>query len=202
MFSLSFLLVALQLLVNEVAEDRVWAAHKLISIIEGEDGSSSSSSVDLESTPPPLSFTQLERVVDLLKRTCQLPVEKMVGESGLALPWKTFTVASPSQLITKGYGNVVVDEKERRKKFSIQGGVEMEEDVSKVKAFNEDLVMKLLFSRSVCAWGECYRRDARVQAVPAGGATSPTTLSTTPVTSSGNSSGEVVASSSSSAPSS
>jgi hypothetical protein len=86
-----------------------------------------------------VSVKDTSHVIDLLTTTNQLPAEKVVAETGVKWPVKTYRVKRAEEMI-EGY-------------FTI----------NKIKdqptEFSRDEFKSLFLSRSVCVWAECYRKQ-------------------------------------------
>ena len=122
---LAFALTALQLTVRDSAEER---ARGLLRIASIEQQASESDGVGPE---------HMETLVADLQRTCQLPVEKQVVETGVRYPYKTHRIKSAADLVNRAKAKLVPP----------PGGDRL----------TEAEAMTMLFGPEICLWGECYR---------------------------------------------
>lgn len=122
-FPLDFLLVAFNLCIGEGASFRCQSLFPLVA----------------DPSTATVPTANVLRLLDCLVRTCQLPAEKLVTESGRVIPYATHTTATPAQLLAKVFTELKL------------------QSPSTVDTITEEQFYKLLISESICAWGECYR---------------------------------------------
>ena len=133
---LEFWLTALTLAMSGTPFERIQAIHSIFR-------SSPYNNSGIE-TPPAISIDQVVQLVGYLQDTCQLVSDAQVIMTTHKYPLQEYVVASPEQLVdrqqwddgssngSKGANNITVD-----------------------------MLTEILSSRSVCAWGECYRYKSK-----------------------------------------
>ena len=127
--SLAFALTALQLTVRDSAEQRARALLRIAAIEQSSSGEADG-----------LGSASLEALVGDLQRSCQLPVEKQVTETGVRYPYKTHRPKSPADLVAKA----------RAKLSPVPAG----------DRFTEAEALAMLLGPEICLWGECYRGNS------------------------------------------
>ena len=121
-------LTALQLAVRDSPEER---ARALFRIRINQDPSRE------PSMRGQLSSDGVQALVADLQRSCQLPVEKQVTETGVRYPYRTHRRKTPADMVAKA-----------RTRLS---------PPNQGDSFTEEEVLEMLLGPEICVWGECYR---------------------------------------------
>ena len=132
LIDLNFLLIALNITVKGLAEERI---ESLFAIIN-DNNDINTNNMNNNSN---ISKEKVELLLKHLIDSCQIPSEKQVIETGVSYPLITYRKKTPSEII-KSYCDI---NKYHKNTFDI----------------NE--LQELLLSGTVCAWGECYRERNR-----------------------------------------
>jgi hypothetical protein len=135
---LEFWLTVLTLAMSGTPFERIQALHSLFC-------SSSDNSVG---GSPTISIDQVVQLVGYLQDTCQLVPDAQVVMTSHKYPLQEYVVANPEQLV------------DRQQWENTEGtdGRDLSNCASNITA---TMLTEILSSRSVCAWGECYRYKAK-----------------------------------------
>ena len=105
-----------------------------------------------ESEPTMISMTQVIQLIGYLQDTCQLVPDAQIIMTSHKYPLQEYIVGTPEQMIDHQQWDTN-DEKNKNK----------DPDVASFKGNNITVGMlsDILTSRSVCAWGECYKYKSK-----------------------------------------
>ncbi len=105
-----------------------------------------------ESTSPKITMSQVIQLIGYLQDTCQLVPDAQIIMTSHKYPLQEYIVGAPEQMIDHQQWDVKADE---NKVTTI--------DTKSFKGHNitVDMLSDILSSRSVCAWGECYKYKSK-----------------------------------------
>ena len=109
-----------------------------------------------------VSARELRAAIELLARTYQLPPKARLRESA-SWPLPVFAVASPAEALADAVAEAKLPQKDRLAAPPlVSTGATPESAAPDADAdvdFSAAEARRIMFSRAVCAWGECYKRD-------------------------------------------
>jgi len=141
-YPLSFLFTVLSLALFSPVEARLNLLYKVLQL-----SSSAGSSPGSSSAPSPLPAPIVYDFITVLRDTCQLPPESHPVEDGSPYPVQKYKTGTGEEILN----SKLRDEKDADKAAqsrTLYGGVG--DDVT------EEMFKRIMRSKAVCAWGECY----------------------------------------------
>lgn len=112
--------------------------------------------------PDRVSARELRAAIELLARTFQLPPKARLRES-TSWPLPVFAIASPAEALADAVAEAKLPQKDRLAAPPlVSAGATLESAAPDADAdvdFSVAEARRIMFSRAVCAWGECYKRD-------------------------------------------
>jgi hypothetical protein len=131
---IEFWMTVLTLVMSGTPFERIQALH---SVFRSSSDNSSDES-------PTMSIDQVVQLVGYLQDTCQLVPDAQVVMTSHKYPLQEYVVASPEQLV----------DRQQWDNGDSKDGKDLSNCTNKITV---SMLTEILSSRSVCAWGECYR---------------------------------------------
>ena len=141
---IEFWLTVLSLALYSSAKERIEILHSVFHHF--------SLSPTAESNGPKITMSQVIQLIGYLQDTCQLVPDAQIIMTSHKYPLQEYIVGSPEQMIDHQQWDVNADEN----KVATS-------DMKSLKGHNitVDMLSDILSSRSVCAWGECYKYKSK-----------------------------------------
>jgi hypothetical protein len=108
-----------------------------------------------ESDCPKISMQNVVQLIGYLQDTCQLVPDAQIIMTNHKYPLQEYVVGTPAQLIDHHLFDHKEDSKDTKGKTTNDANIATGDNIT------VDMLSDILSSRSVCAWGECYKYKSK-----------------------------------------